>query len=77
MANKLCMMLIIILFAMPLGVYSQTDTLPINIRELLDKSSIVYDTTTNDKLVISVGRGSKSVDELPVTVYIISHDDIV
>ena len=68
MANKLCMMLIIILFAMPLGVYSQTDTLPINIRELLDKSSIVYDTTTNDKLVISVGRGSNSVDELPVTV---------
>lgn len=77
MANKLRMMLIIILFAMPLGVYSQMDTLPINIRELLDMSSIVYDTTTNDKLFISVGRGTKSVDELPVTVYIISHDDIV
>jgi outer membrane receptor for ferrienterochelin and colicin len=57
--------------------FSQVDTLPINIRELLDKTSISYDTIQNHKLVISTGRTTKSVDELPVTIYIISHEDIV
>ena len=58
-------------------VEAQVDTLPINLREILDKSNISYDEVVSDKLVISAGRTTKSVDELPVTLYIITHDEIV
>ncbi len=56
---------------------AQVDTLPINLREILDKSNISYEEVVNDKLVISAGRTTKSVDELPVTLYIITHDEII
>lgn len=70
--------IVIVVFAMPLMGYSQIDTLPINMRELLDKSNIIDDTTHSEKhVVVTVGRGDKSVDELPVTVYIIWHDEII
>ncbi|MBR4441266.1 MAG: TonB-dependent receptor [Bacteroidales bacterium] len=67
----------IVLLVIPFAAFPQVDTLPINIRELLDKSNISYDSAVNHKLVISTGRTSKSVDELPVTIYMISHEDIV
>ena len=58
-------------------VWAQVDTLPINLREILDKNNISYDEVVTDKLVISAGRTNKSVDELPVTLYIITHDEII
>ncbi len=62
---------------LPFVVGAQIDTLPINNREILGKENI--DTTTHhtEKLVISAGRSTKSVDQLPVTVYIISHEEII
>ena len=78
MRNKLYGILgAILLSLLPLIASAQLDTLPINIREVLDKSNISYDEVDNDKIVISAGRTTKSVDELPVTIYIISHDDII
>lgn len=56
---------------------SQVDTLPINDREILGKDDINYDVKEAEKLVIAASRSTKSVDELPVTLYIISHDDII
>ena len=67
----------IMFLVMPFAAFPQVDTLPINIRELLDKSNISNDTADSHKLVISTGRTSKGVDELPVTIYIISHEEIV
>ena len=71
MRNKLYGILgAILLSLLPLIASAQLDTLPINIREVLDKSNISYDEVDNDKIVISAGRTTKSVDELPVTIYI-------
>ena len=67
----------IMFLVMPFAAFPQVDTLPINIRELLDKSNISNDTADSHKLVISTGRTFKGVDELPVTIYIISHEEIV
>ena len=56
---------------------AQIDTLPINLRERLDKNNISAENVQSDKLVISAGRSSKSIDELPVTYYIITHEEIL
>ncbi len=78
MKNTLCRILAVMLFCV-IGYSSvaQVDTLPLNLREMLNKDNINYDEVISDKLVISAGRTSKSVDELPVTLYIITHDEII
>ncbi|MBP5367110.1 MAG: TonB-dependent receptor [Bacteroidales bacterium] len=78
MKNVLLSITAVMLFCVAsLSAVAQVDTLPINVREILDKSNISYDEVVSDKLVISAGRTTKSVDELPVTLYIISHEEII
>lgn len=78
MKNTLCRIFAVMLFcAIAYSSVAQVDTLPINLREMLNKDNINYDEVISDKLVISAGRTNKSVDELPVTLYIITHDEII
>ncbi|MBQ5575499.1 MAG: hypothetical protein IIT37_05585, partial [Bacteroidales bacterium] len=46
-------------------------------REMLDKKNINYNVEDEEKLVIAVGRSTKTVDELPVTSFVFGHDEIV
>jgi len=46
-------------------------------RSVLTKDNTRTDDIETQGLVISAGRSTKSVDKLPVTVYVISHDEIV
>ena len=73
----LSMMAVMALGMTPLVSLSQVDTLPINDREILGKDNISLDASESEKLIIAASRSTKSVDELPVTLYIISHDDII
>lgn len=56
---------------------SQVEELPVTVREMLDKENINYNVEDEKKLVIAVGRSSKTVDELPVTSFVFGHDEIV
>ncbi|MBQ1698186.1 MAG: TonB-dependent receptor [Bacteroidales bacterium] len=51
--------------------------LPNRGREMLDKKNINYNVEDEEKLVIAVGRSTKTVDELPVTSFVIRHEEIV
>ena len=78
MKNMLYRIFAVLMFcAMAYTSVAQIDTLPINYREILNQDNIYYGDNQSDKLVISAGRTSKSVDELPVTLYIITHEEII
>lgn len=60
------------------GVLSQADTIQSEINlELLQAEDLVFAADTDRLNVISAGRISKNLNELPLTVKIISHDEIL
>lgn len=46
-------------------------------RSVLTKNDIRTDDIDGNKMVINAGRSDKSVDRLPVTVYVVTHDEIM
>ena len=67
------------LFFMLIGINAlgQTDTLPTIIkRDLLDLNNIKEWKDTSGIKVISASRSAKNIDDLPVIIYVISHEEI-
>ena len=59
-------------------VYSQSDTAQAEIQiDVLQAEDLVFTTDSGRLNVISAGRISKNLDELPLTTYIISHEEIL
>ncbi len=58
--------------------YCQPDTLTGRIEtDILRSEDLVFTTDSSRLRIISAGRISKNLDELPLTVYVVSHEDIL
>ncbi len=68
----------LVLWIFTASVYPQTDTAETSLQiDLLQAEDLVFSVDSSKLNVISAGRISKNLDELPLTVYVISHEDIL
>lgn len=60
------------------SVVAQADTIPVIVgMEVLEAGDLVFHPDTNRLKIISTGRFSKNMDDLPLKVYVISHEEIL
>jgi len=70
--------LVLILSCFIQNISSQTDTTSTDIQKnILQADDLVFSIDTSRLKIISAGRISKNLDELPLTVYVISHEEIL
>lgn len=69
-------LILLILFA-SISLFSQTDSLLIIPQDVLDFTNLQKPKDLDDQKVISASRTSKSISDLPVTIYVITRQEII
>jgi len=72
-------LLFVFLFCCPIVIFSQTDTLKSNRIQLsvLGLEDMIYKKDTSEIEIITASRTSKNLSDLPVTIHIITHEEII
>ncbi len=75
--QKTFLFIILILLSVTL-LYSQNDTLQLKIeKNILRSDNLLFKTDTGENKIISAGRINRNIEDLPLTVYVITHEEIL
>jgi hemoglobin/transferrin/lactoferrin receptor protein len=76
--SKIAIILVMILWVFVRYTNAQTDTASGDIRkDILQAENLIFNADSERLKIISAGRISKNLDELPLTVYVVSHNEIL
>ncbi|MCB9012942.1 MAG: TonB-dependent receptor plug domain-containing protein, partial [Bacteroidales bacterium] len=71
-------LLLLFIFSAILPVYSQLDTAQVSFeKNVLGPQNLVFNIDSASHKIIAAGRISRNIEELPLTVYVISHEEIL
>ncbi len=59
------------------NINAQTDTVSLIDQDLLDYNNLTLPENTNEQKIISASRTAKSISDLPVTIYVVSREEII